>query len=147
MKKKYIVKLSKEEERKLNEIINKGKSPAYRIRHAHVLLKANINGLNWKDPQIAKTFNCYVDTVANIRKRLVTQGIEAALGRKKRETPPRKPILDGKGEARLIALSCGSPPKGRSTWTLQLLADKMIELKVVDHISAKTVERTLKKTT
>jgi hypothetical protein len=147
MPKKYIVKLTDEEQKYLKGIVTKGKSPAYRIRHAHILLKANKDGPNWKDTQIAKAYNCHHITVENIRERFVTEGLDSALGRKKREIPPRKPLLDGKGEAHLIALSCSTPPKGRSSWTLQLLADKLVELKVVEHISTKTVERTLKKTT
>ena len=145
MKKKYIVRLEKEEENYLKEITNKGKSQAYRICHAHILLNANKEGLDWKDKQIARVFNCSHGTVANIRERFVTQGLEVALGRKKREMPPRKPILDGKKEANLIALSCSSPPAGRSKWTLKLLADKMVELEVVEKISPQTIGRTLKK--
>ena len=80
------------------------------------------------------------------RKRFVLQGLDAALERKKRERPPIEPILDGEKEARLIALACSQPPKGRSRWTLELLADKLVELNIVGSISCRTVQRALKKT-
>ena len=82
----------------------------------------------------------------SLRKRLVEQGLDAALQRKKQARPPRERKLDGDGEARLIALACSEPPEGRNEWTLRLLADRLVELSVVDNISHMTVSRTLKKT-
>jgi transposase len=146
MNKKYIVKLRGEERKHLEEVIAKGKAAAYRIKHAHILLKANEEVVAWADEHIAEAFNVHPNTVRNVRQRFVEQGMEAALGRKARERPPRAKILDGEKEARLIALSCSQPPKGRSRWTLHLLADKMVELRIVDGISHETVRQVLKKT-
>lgn len=146
MSKKYIVRLTSDERKELEDLVSKGRAQAYKIKHAHVLLKADADGPAWIDEAIAEAFCCHKRTVEGIRKRLVLQGLEAALERKKRATPPRERILDGEKEARLIALSCGQPPEGRSRWTLELLADKMVELNIVDHISSQTVRRTLKKT-
>jgi len=146
MNKKYIVRLSKEERVKLKELINKGKTAAYKIKHANILLQADVEGPNWSDEQIAKAFHCHTNTVSNVRQRLVEQGLESALERKIQDKPSREKILDGKKEAKLIALSCSTPPEGHGDWTLKLLADKMVELKIVDKISDVTVYRTLKKT-
>lgn len=144
--KKYIVRLTDEERHQLEELVGKGHAPAYKIRHAHILLKADADGPCWIDEAIADAFLCHRGTVAGIRKRFVEQGVQGALERKHREKPPRERILDGEGEARLIALACSQPPEGRTRWTLELLADKMVELNVVEQISYQTVRRTLKKT-
>lgn len=144
--KKYIVRLTDEERQELGDLVGKGQAPAYKIKHAHILLKADAAGPSWTDRAIADAFSCHRGTVEGIRKRFVEQGLEAALGRKKQAKPPREQILDGEGEARLIALSCSHPPEGRFRWTLELLADKLVELTVVDRISYQTVRRTLKKT-
>jgi len=146
MSKKYIVRLTSDERKRLKVLVSKGRTQAYKIKHAHILLKADADGPAWTDEAIAEAFSCHKRTVEGIRKRFVLQGLEAALERKKRATPPRERILDGEKEARLIALSCSQPPQGRSRWTLELLADKMVELNIVDHISYQTVRRTLKKT-
>ena len=146
MKKKYIVRLTEEEREQLEDLVNKGQAQAYKIKHANILLKADADGPCWTDAAIAEAFSCHRVTVENVRKRFVEQGMQAALERKKRERPPRERILDGAGEARLIALSCSQPPEGRSRWTLELLADKLVELNVVESISYRTVGRVLKKT-
>lgn len=146
MQKRYVVRLSQEERAVLAECVGKGAAPAYKIKHAHILLKADADGPNWTDARIAEAFACHVNTVVGVRKRLVEQGFEAALGRKRRAFPPRQRILDGKGEAHLIALACSTPPDGREHWTLELLADRLVQLKVVENISYETVRRTLKKT-
>lgn len=146
MNKKYIVRLSEEERGELERLITKGKAAVYKIRHAHILLKADADGPAWTDPRIAEAFSCHARTVEGIRRRFVEQGTRAALNRKKRAMPPREKILDGAKEARLIALSCSQPPKGRGRWTLHLLADRMVELEIVESISHETVRRTLKKT-
>jgi len=145
MKKKYVVSLSKEERIGLERIIKNGENKAYLITHAHILLKADINGPNLSDQEIADMFHCHQLTVSNVRMRYSQRGLEGALKRKTRESPPITPILDGEKEARLIALSCQQPPEGYSRWTCQLLSDKLVELKIVDSISRKTVERALKK--
>ena len=144
--KKYFVTLTEEEQIQLRALVSKGKGAAYRIKHAHILLNADENGPHRRDEHIADMLSCHVGTVANVRRRFVEQGLEAALARKKRATPPVTPKLDGRGEARLIALACGEAPEGRSKWTLRLLADKLVALGVVENISYETVRRTLKKT-
>lgn len=146
MNKQYIVRLSEEERRELERLIAKGKAVAYKIRHAHILLKADADGPAWTDLRIAEAFSCHTRTVEGIRRRFVEQGIEAALNRKKRAMPPREKLLDGAKEARLIALSCSKPPQGRGRWTLHILADRMVELGIVESISHETVRRALKKT-
>lgn len=146
MAKKYIVRLSDSEREQLATLVNRGRSAAYRIKHANVLLKVDANGPGWTDAETADAFGCHLNTVANIRQRLVEHGLEAALNRKRQANPSRERIFDGKAEARLIATACSEPPEGRSEWTMQLLADRMVELKVVESVSRKTVERTLKKT-
>jgi len=146
MAKKYIVRLSEEERQQLRALISKGKAAAYKIRHASILLKADADGPGWEDGRIAKAFACHLNTVENVRRRCVLEGLEAALERKKQARPRREKKLDGEGEARLIALACSEPPKGRDRWTLELLANELVRLKVVDSICGQTVRRTLKKT-
>ena len=144
--KKYIVELTSEERKQLQQLVKKGKVAGYKIRYAQMLLKADqgIHGLNWPDAQIAEVFAAHVTTVERLRKRFVEQGLDAALERNKRDNYTRK--LDGDAEAYLIAIACSKPPVGRNEWSLRLLADKLVELSVVDSISYMTVSRTLKKT-
>ena len=146
--KKYVVRLTSEERSKLQRLVSVGKAAARKILHARILLQADqeADGPGWRDEQIAQGLSAHPRTIANVRQRLVEQGLEAALNRKKQERPSRRPKLDGKAEARLIALRCGEPPEGRMRWTLHLLADKLVELKVVDSLSYETVRRVLKKT-
>lgn len=146
MNKKYVVRLTDEERRDLENIVRSGKSQAYRIKHANILLAVDADGPNMRDEEASKAFRCHTNTVCNIRQRFVELGMEAALNRKKQDHPSRPPILDGEKEARLIAIACGQPPEGRSRWTLDLLADKLVELKVVESICGQTVRRALKKT-
>jgi len=145
-KKKYIVELRTEERKQLEAIVSKGTSPAYRIKHANIVLNADVAGPGLPDAEIAERFGCHRNTVAGVRQRFVEQGLEAALARKKRQSPPVERLLDGRKEARLIALACSQPPSGRARWTLQLLAEELVALEVVDSISYETVRRTLKKT-
>lgn len=147
MKKKYIVRLCEEERTILRETIKKLKGSSQRVRRAQILLKAAADGPNWTDQRIAEAFSCRTQTVENIRESLVTNGFEVALNGKKRETPPRKKVLDGEQEAKLIATRLGSPPDGYTNWTLRLLAEKVVELEIVESISYETVRKTLKKTT
>jgi transposase len=146
MARKYVVRLSSEEREALELLVKKGKTQAYRIKHANIMLAVDADGPDWSDEEAAEAFGCHVNTVANVRQRVVEQGLEAALERKKQSSPSRERILDGEKEARLIAVACSAPPEGRSKWTLQLLADKLVALKVVESISDQTVRRTLKKT-
>jgi hypothetical protein len=146
--KKYVVRLTSEERATLQRLVSVGKGAARKRLHAQILLQADQGpqGPGWKDGQIAQGLSAHPRTIANVRQRLVEFGLDAALNRKKQERPSRPPALDGKAEARLIALRCGEPPRGRMRWTLHLLADKMVELRVVESVSYETVRRTLKKT-
>ena len=146
MYKKYVVRLSEEERQVCQDVVKKLKGSSEKVRRAQILLKADADGPNWPDRQIAEAFHCRVQTVENLRKRLVTEGFEAAVNRKVRESPPTPPKLDGQGEAKLIALRLGKPPAGYGRWSLQLLADELVALEVVDSISPETVRKTLKKT-
>lgn len=146
MKKKYIVRLSDSERTQCEEVIKKLKGTAQKVRRAHLLLKADADGPGWTDAQIADAFNCRTRTVEKVRQRLVEEGLETALNGKKREMPPILPKLDGEGEAKLIAMRLGKPPVGYGRWTLQLLADRLVKLEVIESISRETVRRTLKKT-
>lgn len=145
MKKKYIVRLSEEERAILQEVIKKLKGTSQKVRRAQVLLKADVNGPNWTDKQIADAFDCRTKTVENIRQRLVVDGFDVALNGKQRETPPIPKLLDGEQEAKLIAMRLGTPPDGYGSWSLRLLANQMVELEIVDTISHETVRQTLKK--
>jgi hypothetical protein len=146
MAKQYVVRLTDEERRQLEELVSRGKAAAYRIKHANILLKVDANGPGWTNERTAEAFGCHRNTVANVRQRLVERGLEAALGRKKRATPGRQPVCDGEAEAKLIALRCSEPPAGQAKWTLRLLADKAVELEIVPAICHETVRQVLKKT-
>ena len=144
--KQYIVELTSEERSQLQQIVAKGNTTGYRIKYAHILLKANQakEGPGWSDPRIAEAFECNVSTVYRLRKRLIEDGFDAVLqhgntGKHK----PRK--LDGKAEAHLIALACSEPPKGRQRWTVRLLADELVSLGIVASCGKTTVHETLKK--
>ena len=129
-------------------MIAAGKATAQKLAHARILLKADAapGGPAWTDEQIAAAVEVSVATVERVRQRFVEQGLEAALVRKPQDRPSRERKLDGRAEAHLIALACSPAPEGRTAWTMQLLADKLVELQVVDSISDETLRRTLKKT-
>ena len=146
MNKKYIVQLTVQERKEMENLVRKGKTQAYRIKHANILLAVDAYGPNLSDENSAKIFGCHQNTVRYVRQRFVEQGIEAALERKKRDNPPREPKIDGEKEAHLIAIACSKPPAGRAKWTLKMLAEKLVELEIVDTISDQTVRRVLKKT-
>ena len=146
MNKKFIVRLSDEERGGCQEIVKKFKGSSQKVRRAQILLKADADGPSWTDSRIAEAFNCRVQTVENLRRRLVTEGFELALEGKKRAEPPIPPKLDGEAEAKLIAMRLGKPPAGYGRWTLHLLADQLVALEIVDSISHETVRKTLKKT-
>ena len=146
MHKKFVVRLLDEERGVCQEIIKHLKGSSQKFRRAQMLLKTDADGPAWSDVRIAEAFNCRVQTIENLRKRLVTEGFEGALDGKKRQEPPTSCKLDGKAEAQLIALRLGKPPSGYGHWTLQLLADEMVCLDIVDAISDETVRKVLKKT-
>jgi len=146
MVKKYIVRLSDEERTLLRDIVKKLKGTSQKVRRANTLLKADVDGPNWSDAKIAEAFSCRTRTIENVRRRLVTEGLDAVLNRKKRETPPTPKLLDGKQEAEIIAMRLGKPPAGFANWTLRLLADQVVALEIADSISHETVRSTLKKT-
>ena len=146
MNKKYIVRLSDEERGVCQEIVKRLKGSSEKVKRAQILLKADADGPGWIDAKIAEAFGCRVQTVENLRKRLVTEGFEGAVERKQRATPPTPPKLDGVGEAKLIAMRLGKPPAGSGRWSLRLLADELVVLEVVESISPETVRKTLKKT-
>ena len=146
--KRFKVTLEAEERQHLQDLIAAGKAAARKLAHARILLKADAadGGPAWPDRRIADALEVSTDTVERVRRRFVELGLDAALDRKQRDRPPREIKLDGRAEARLIALACSPPPLGRAVWTMQLLADKLVELEVVDSISDETVRLALKKT-
>src|SRR5438477_6243308 len=146
MNKKFIVRLADEEHGVCQEIIKKLKGSSQKFRRAQILLQADADGPGWPDVQIATAFHCRVQTIENVRKRLVTEGFERALEGKKRPEPPTPCKLDGEAEAKLIAMRLGKPPAGYGHWTLHLLADQMVVLEIVDALSHETVRKVLKKT-
>ena len=146
MKKKYIVRLTEEERATLDQIVRKFKCSSSKVRRAQVLLKADANGPAWTDAKIVEAYSCRRQTVENIRERFVIEGFETTFNGQIREKAPRAKLLDGEQEAKIIAMRLGSPPKGFANWTLRLLADRIVELEIVERISYETVRRTLKKT-
>src|SRR5215471_5072439 len=146
--KKYKVTLTAEERKSWQGLIAAKKTATKKVIQARILLKADAGpeGPAWTDARIAEALEVDVSTVERLRQRFVEQGLDAALDRKKQDRPSRQRTLDGKAEARLIALACSDPPRGRARWTLRLLADKLVELEIVDTVSTETVRRTLKKT-
>ena len=146
--KKYIVRLDAEERTRLDQLVRVGKGTAYRIRHANVLLALDESeaGAKMKDADAARAFGVSVRSIESLRKRLVEEGLDAALDRKKQVRPSIEHIFDGEKEAKLIAIACGPKPEGRARWTLELLADRVVALKIVEHCSPQTVMRVLKKT-
>ena len=147
MVKKYRVELTEGERGELKGLVSRGRAAAYRQTHARILLLSDENQAegSMMDREIARVLQVGTATVERVRRRCVEEGVEAALGRRQQlNRRPKK--LDGSGEAHLIALACSPPPEGRVSWTLQLLAEGLVERKVVESISADTVGRTLKKT-
>ena len=144
---KYNVYLTEAERLELNNLISKGKASAKMIMHAHVLLATDAcSDHKMSERRIAETFRISAQTVHNIRKMYSEEGLATALGRKKRGTPPILPKITGDIEARIIAICCGEPPKGRAKWSVRLIADKVVELHILDDISHESVHRVLKKT-
>ena len=146
MTKKYVVRLSKKEREELLDLVKRLKGSSQKVKRAQILLKADARGPNWTDAKISEAYSCRVQTVENLRKRLVTEGFQVALHGKPRETPPRQKCLDGKAEAKVIAMRLGQPPKGFANWSLRLLAGHVVELGLAESISHETIRQTLKKT-
>jgi len=146
--KKYVVRLSAEEREQLEILIRKGKSPARRLLKARILLKADVSEgrAGWSDSRIICALDTSASMVYRVRQQLVEEGFEAVLSRKQRATPAIARIFDGEKEAKLIALACSKPPKGRARWSLRLLENKVVELAIVEHASDSTIGRVLKKT-
>ena len=126
-------------------MIKKLKGTGQKVRRAQILLKADADGPAWTDARIAEAFRCRRQTVERIRQRFVESGFQETLDAKKRVGAPTEKLLDGRQEAKIIAMRLGSPPKGYAHWTLRLLARKVVELEIVDTVSYETVRRTLKK--
>ena len=145
MIKKYIVSLTDEEKSILLASLKKLIGSSQKVKRAQILLHADVNSHNWKDLKIAETYHCQTRTVEKVRKMFVTEGFERAFNGKQRDQPPRSPKLNSMQEARVIAMRLGDPPKGFSGWSLRLLADKIVELEIVDSIAPNTVRKVLKK--
>ncbi len=148
MQKQYIVTLTLEEREELKNITTKGKHQVRTVKHANKLLKADQSEgrPNWSDKQISSALGIGIATIERLRKRFVEEGLDAALKPRKGSSfhPERK--LDGHKEAQLVTLVCSDPPDGYAQWSLRLLADKLVDLEIVDSISHETVRQTLKKT-
>jgi transposase len=148
MAEKYRVILTPEERDQLTQMTTTGKAAAAKLRHARILLKADASALGpgCLDEEIACACEVSLSTIARVRKTFVEQGLTAALERR-RPMGRQYRKLDGAQEAQLIAVACSVPPEGQARWTLKLLADRLVELEVVEAVSAETVRRTLKKPT
>ena len=143
MNKKYVVSLSDEERAELRQVIKENKGYRARIRRAQILLKSDVNGPAWTDEKIADAFDCHIQGVAGIRRRFVENGLRRTL-----EGDPKKPrrkVLDGEQEAKIIALRLGNPPAGHTAWSLRLIAEKAVELHIVEKVSYQTIRTVLKK--
>ena len=148
MTKKYVVCLMPDERGVLMELIRKGKAAAWKVQRAQALLKcdAGAEGPRWPDSQIAEAFGTTTRSLESWRKRAVEEGPLSLLERKPEDSPRVAPKLCGQGEARLTQLACSQPPKGHARWTLRLLAERLVELEIVESISHETVRQALKKT-
>ena len=148
MPKRYLVKLDMDERKELAQLVKKEKTAAKKRTHAQVLLLADCGreGPGWTDEAVAEACQVTIRTVENIRKRLVLEGLEAALNRKRQVRLSRQRSLDGEKEAKVVAMCCGARPAGHARWTLRLLADRIVELDIAESISHETVRQCLKKT-
>jgi transposase len=147
MPKKYVIRLEAEERTVLEGLMRGGRCSVRKLKRAQILLQADVSeaGLGWKDQQIAQGLGISVRSIENIRRQFIERGLDCLKPRERRYLKLRRK-LDGEKEAKLIAVSCSSPPAGRARWTLRLLADRLVELAVVDSLSYETVRRTLQKT-
>ena len=146
--KKFIVELDVHERARLDALISKGKAPAKVILKARILLKADQaeGGPGWLDAEIVEALDTNLTMVSRVRETFVTKGLDVVLARKKRETPPVPAIFDGEAQAKLTALACSEPPPGHARWTIRLLAEHVVERKIVETAHFNTVGRALKKT-
>lgn len=146
-KEKCVVRLTKDERAYLRTLIGRGTAPARMLSRARILLKTDQGegGAAWSDAAISEALEVGLSTVARVRRQYASEGLEATLTRKAPEREYRRK-LDGEQEARLIALACGEPPRGRKRWTLRMLAERLVALEVVDGVSYETVRQTLKQT-
>lgn len=144
----HVVKLGKKERDELQKIVRSGRSAAQKQTRARILLHADTsrNGSKWSDAKIAQAVGCCHALCGRVRKQYVNKGLDAVLSRKERDKPPVEKLFDGEKEAKLIALACSPPPPGQAGWTLRMLANKAVELEIVDQTSHSTVGLVLKKT-
>ena len=146
MGKRYIVTLDENERNELRMLVDKGKVAGYRIKHAQILLALDEKRTkgNWNNEEMSKAYRVNPSTVSQIAQRFVEEGLESALGRKVQENRRRK--IDGRVEAYITSIACSKPPLGCACWTLQLIADELVRLNIVESLSATAVGTTLKKT-
>ncbi len=146
--KRWVVRLEAEERAGLEQLVRSGKAAALRIRRANILLAVDESegSARLKDPEAASAFGVAVRSIESLRKRFVEEGLATALDRKRQVRPSVASMFDGEKEARLIAIACGPKPAGRGRWTLELLADRVVALKIVERCSPQTIMRTLQKT-
>jgi hypothetical protein len=146
--KRWVVRLEAEERERLAQLVRVGKAAAYKIRHANVLLAVDESetGPGCKDEDVSRTLSVTVRSIEMLRRRFVEEGLDACLIHKRRGMSPVNRKFDGEKEAKLIALACGSAPEGRARWTLELLADRVVQLGIVESCSPETIRQTLKKT-
>ncbi len=145
--KKWIVRLEGEERERLRQLVRVGKAAAYKIRQANVLLAVDESedGPGLADVRVAETLGAGVRSIESLRRRFLEEGLEGCLTRKKQVCPSIQRMFDGEKEAKLIAVACGPAPKDRARWTLELLADRVVELRIVETCSPATIQRVLKK--
>jgi poly-gamma-glutamate capsule biosynthesis protein CapA/YwtB (metallophosphatase superfamily) len=146
--KKYVVRLTADERERLDALTQAGKRPAQLLTKARILLKADVSeaGKGWSDSAISAALDTSINNVGRTRRRLVEEGLEAALSHKYNPNSARPRIFDGAAEAKLIALACSPAPAGFARWSLRLLEEKVVELNIVEKASDNTIGRTLKKT-
>lgn len=145
MDKKHIVRLSKRQREVASRVVEKLDGSPRKVKRAQILLKADEREGGWSDAEIADAFACTINTVENVRRRFCKVGFETALNGKQRANPPRERKFDGEGEAAVIALRLGEPPKGFANWTLDLLQERVVALSITDSVSRETLRQTLKK--
>ena len=146
MDKKNIVRLTISQREVAQRVVAKLEGSPRKVKRAQILLKADQRKGGWTDGEIADAFSCTINTVENVRRRFCETDFETALNGKQRANPPRERKFDGEGEASVIALRLGEPPKGYANWTLDLLTEQVVALRIVDNVSRETLRRTLKKT-
>ena len=144
---KYRVTLAAEERAALEQLVSTGKAAARKLTHARILLLADTHGQNSPDEDIVDALGTSPKTIARVRRHFVTQGLQVAVDRKSQPSRPDKIKIKGDLEQRLIGLACSDPPQGRCHWTLQLLADEMVVLGLVESVSTETLRQALEKTT